>query len=48
MRILVDDNDIPHLCLFAKSIISPGDEILYSYGTEELPWHQQVWQFMLC
>ncbi|XP_053197835.1 uncharacterized protein LOC128381831 [Scomber japonicus] len=28
----------PHLCLFAKHSISPGEEITYDYGDSDWPW----------
>jgi len=32
----------PHLCLFAKKDILPGEEILYFYGVMDQPWYKEV------
>ena len=32
----------PCLCLFATQAIEVGDEILYDYGLENLPWRNKV------
>lgn len=32
----------PHLCLFAMTEISPGEEITYSYGNSSYPWRSMV------
>ena len=29
---LVEIDDEPHICFFAKKCIQPGDELLYDYG----------------
>ena len=39
-RLIIDGQ--PYLCLFAIKDILPGEEILYSYGVEGLPWHEAV------
>ncbi|XP_063074174.1 uncharacterized protein LOC134464758 [Engraulis encrasicolus] len=30
--------NVPHICIFAKKNIAPGDEITYDYGVPWLPW----------
>lgn len=35
----------PHLCLFAVTEISPGEEITYSYGDSSYPWRSMVSSF---
>lgn len=35
----------PHLCLFAVTEISPGEEITYSYGNSSYPWRSMVCLF---
>ncbi|XP_053389498.1 uncharacterized protein LOC123565665 [Mercenaria mercenaria] len=37
MQIVVH-NSTPHLCLFATTDITAGDEVLYDYGDKNLPW----------
>ncbi|KAK5854698.1 hypothetical protein PBY51_004870 [Eleginops maclovinus] len=32
----------PHLCLFAVTKISPGEEITYNYGDSSYPWRSTV------
>ena len=32
----------PHLCLFAIRDIKQGEELLYDYGVDNLPWMNQV------
>lgn len=36
----------PHLCLFAVTEISPGEEITYSYGNGSYPWRSMVSLFI--
>lgn len=40
MKIVIDAEEQPHLCLFATRKIIISEEIRYSYGTEDLsfPW----------
>jgi len=28
----------PHVCLFARRHIEPGEELRYDYGIKDLPW----------
>lgn len=37
----------PHLCLFAKHSISPGEEITYDYGDSDWPWRYKVAEVFL-
>lgn len=39
-RVIIDGQ--PYLCLFPVKDILPGEEILYSYGVEGLPWHETI------
>ena len=34
--------NVPHLCLFAIKDIDIGEEIVYFYGVDNLPWHERV------
>ena len=38
---------LPKLCLFASETILKGDEIVYDYGVENLPWREKVKQIMI-
>lgn len=42
MKIINGYHGEPHLCLFALHDINVNEEIFYSYGVGELPWHKQV------
>ena len=37
---VVDVGDTPALCLFAIKDLESGQELLYDYGIEDLPWKQ--------
>lgn len=39
-RITIEDEH--HLCLFALNNIAAGEEVLYTYGVKDLPWHKEV------
>ena len=41
MKLIVTYNE-PHLCLFAERDINKGEEILYRYGVDNLPWYEKV------
>ncbi|KAI7789270.1 putative variant-silencing SET domain-containing protein-like [Triplophysa rosa] len=41
MHIITVDRK-PHLCLFAKKDIIPGEEITYNYGDSDWPWRGKV------
>lgn len=38
----IEEDGMPHLCLFANRHISVGEEIVYFYGENNLPWHKEV------
>ena len=51
MKKIVNTSRRPYLCLFAVRDIDISEEILYFYGEENLPWHEQVSEInhiMLC
>lgn len=39
---VVEHKGKPHLCLFAVRDISIGEEVVYDYGVDDLPWHNSV------
>ena len=44
MKRVVIDN-VPHLLLYAKDDIQPGDELRYNYGIKGLPWRKSKGMF---
>ncbi|KAG8001019.1 Histone-lysine N-methyltransferase set-1 [Nibea albiflora] len=46
MQVLQVDN-MPHFCLFAVRDIVPGEEVTYSYGDSDWPWHKQRFNTLL-
>lgn len=39
--------NIPYLYLVSTKDIHIDEEVLYSYGEEELPWHNDVWVLVI-
>nr|XP_054752542.1 N-lysine methyltransferase KMT5A-like [Lytechinus pictus] len=39
LRVLLVENR-PALCMFARRTINPGEELLYDYGVQPLPWEK--------
>ena len=37
-KIIIED--YPHLVLYAKEDIKPGQELRYDYGVKDLPWRK--------
>ncbi len=35
---IVDEDKIPHLCAFAITKITAGEEIVFDYGDPDCPW----------
>ncbi|XP_070572455.1 N-lysine methyltransferase KMT5A-like [Ptychodera flava] len=38
MKVIVNDHEQPTLCLFSTKLIKPGQEVLFDYGINNLPW----------
>lgn len=41
-KIEINGSPLPYLALFATRLISPGEEIVYDYGEDNLPWRKEV------
>lgn len=39
---IIDVDNNPSLCLFALRDINEGEELLYNYGVNNLPWKKKV------
>lgn len=37
---IVDEKKRPHLCAFALTKITAGEEIMFDYGDPDCPWRQ--------
>ena len=40
MKVIMTDKEQPALCLFSTKLINSGQEVLYDYGVNNLPWEK--------